>query len=77
MSEHSPVVRVELEFADGTVKRLVGPPAEAWMEDLNNVTAFHHIRTGNSAMSQDYKWEKVTQARRPRIDRFEDYEGTD
>jgi hypothetical protein len=64
---------VELEFADGSVKRLVGPPADAWMEDLNNVTAFHHIRTGNSAMSRDYQWEEVPGPR----EQFKHYEGTD
>ena len=60
MQPNSPVVRVLLEFADGTSKELVGPQADAWMEDLNSITAFHHVRTGNSAMSSDYQWRTPT-----------------
>lgn len=78
MSEDSPLVRVELEFADGSIRRLVGPPADAWLEDLNNITAFHHIRTGCSAMRQDYQWDEISpKAARRQKDPFADYEGTD
>lgn len=78
MADKGPLVRVELEYADGSVQRLTGPPADAWLEDLNNVTAFHHIRTGHSPMRTDYKWEHISpESTKRQKDPFADYEGTD
>lgn len=80
MTDQSPIVRVEFEYADGSIQRLTGPPAEAWLEDVNNVIAAAHIRYSRSQMG-DYPWEwtdRVSEDRKkdPRA-RFDDYDGTD
>ena len=56
MSDHGKIVRVEMEYADGAIQRLTGPPAEAWLEDINNVLAAAQIRYGQSQI-ETYPWQ--------------------
>lgn len=76
MDGQTPIVRVELEYADGSIQRLVGPPAEAWLEDVNNVVAAAHIRYSRSQMGE-YPWEHLMRPLNETRDRFKNYEGTD
>lgn len=79
MSSEAPLVRVEMEYADGTIQRLTGPPAEAWLEDVNSVIALASIRYGSPPLDK-YPWEwtdKKTEQTRADLDQFKDYEGTD
>ena len=57
MNTHGKIVRVELAYEDGSVQTLTGPPAEAWLEDVNNVLAFAQIRSGQPAIGTfPWKW---------------------
>ena len=56
MSDHGKIVRVEMEYADGAIQRLEGPPAEAWLEDMNSVLAAAQIRYGQSQI-EIYPWQ--------------------
>lgn len=76
MADKGPLVRVELEFADGSIQRLTGPPADAWLEDVNNIVALQHIRSGSKPLREDYKWEHLPGGSHP-LASFENYEGTD
>jgi hypothetical protein len=79
VTDKSQMVRVEFEYADGSIQRLIGPPAEAWLEDVNNVIALTHIRYGKGPMN-DYPWEwtdRISEDKRRDLGRFEGYEGTD
>jgi len=77
VTSKSPIVRVEFEYADGTIQRLTGPPAEAWLEDMNNVLAVTQIRSGQPR-AETYPWVWSTKADPPPPeDPFENYEGTD
>ena len=59
MDDHGKIVKVEMEYADGSVQRLVGPPAEAWLEDMNNVLAMSQIRCGQPQIeTYPWKWTK-------------------
>jgi len=71
--DKSPIVRVEFEYADGSIQRLSGPPAEAWLEDVNNVMATWQLRYGQRG--EIYPWEHFT--KRPWGNEFRNYEGTD
>lgn len=52
----SPVRRVEIEHADGTVKRATGDDAEAWVDAVDG--AFGSIRDGYQRPAVD--WEAWT-----------------
>jgi len=57
MSDHGKIVRVEMEYADGAVQRLEGPPAEAWLEDMDSVVTAAHIRYSRSPIGvYPWKW---------------------
>lgn len=43
MSSQSDCVRVEFEYADGTVKHLVGKDAKVWMEEANGAFALSQM----------------------------------
>lgn len=78
MADKSPMVRVEFEYADGTIQRLVGPPAEQWLDEINAVITFTQVRCGQRQIS-DFPWEwthKIDEDQGPN-DRFAGYEGTD
>ena len=50
------LVRVELEFADGTIKRLTGQDAERWLEKVNNVVVGVEPRLGCPQIPE-FPWE--------------------
>jgi hypothetical protein len=59
MNDHGKIVRVEMEYADGAIQRLEGPPAEAWLEDVDSVIAQAHIRYSKSPIeTYPWKWTK-------------------
>ena len=77
MDGQTPIVRVELEYADGSIQRLVGPPAEAWLEDVNNIIGAAHIRYSRSQMGvHPWEWSQ-RESSDGAMDRFENYDGLD
>ena len=73
----APLIRVEMEFADGTIRKLEGPPAAAWLEDVDNVVMAAHIRYGRTQI-ETYPWEETTKEKELEArDPFKNYEGTD
>jgi len=57
MKHESPIIKVEFEYADGRVQRLTGTPAQAWLEEVNNIIAQAHIRYSRAPMSEfDWEW---------------------
>ena len=49
------VVRVEFEYADGSIKKLTGDSAVTWLEDVCNVLAAAQLRYGRSQIAE-YPW---------------------
>lgn len=81
MMDKAPIVRVEFEYADGSIQRLTGPPAEAWLEDVNNVIALTHIRYSRSPIEEyPWEWSKRATEKKKKGDlrsSFDEYDGTD
>lgn len=71
----SPLVRVELEFADGKVQTLSGDAANAWLKNVNDILALSQFRSGSPQM-KEYPWEH-SETPPPKPDPFRHYEGTD
>lgn len=75
----SPLVRIEMEYADGTIQRLTGPPAEHWLKEVNDVIVFTTVRCGQQQIS-DYDWQwtdRKTVRKADELGKFDNYEGTD
>lgn len=51
------VVRVEIELADGTVKRLVGEAAARWEAECNKAVVSAYI---HGVKLPDFPWEVLT-----------------
>lgn len=51
-----PCVKVEMHFKSGRIQKLVGPAAEAWLKDVNNVATAAALRYGQSQMG-NHHWE--------------------
>jgi hypothetical protein len=55
VSEPSPIVRVEFEYADGRIQRLTGKDAERWLTEVNGVVGAAQLRYGQPQISE-YPW---------------------
>ena len=54
----STTARIEMEYADGRVVRLVGEAAEAWAEEYCDLLCIDLIRRGGNRLSGT-KWQEI------------------
>jgi len=51
----NPCIRVEFEYEDGTIQKLEGEAAEAWLKNANDVIVLSEVRGGLVPM-EDHPW---------------------
>lgn len=62
----STTVRIEMEYADGRVERLVGEAAEAWTEEFHNLLGIALIHPGGIRPSGP-KWQEISSSSGPDV----------
>ena len=77
MNYESPLVRVEFEYANGSIQFLTGESADAWLEDVNTaVTA-----SRSTGPLRNYQWEWINrsplQKKKLLAEWYENYDGLD
>jgi hypothetical protein len=65
MSEDPPLVRVELEYADGRVDRLVGPDAQKWFKAANGAASVSAAHGFDYFKNLGLKWETTQRGGAP------------
>lgn len=76
MSYESAIVRVELEYANGSIQRLTGEMAAAWLEAINKA-----VTASQDQVMVDYRWEwnnlPIFQRKKQIAEWYRNYDGMD
>lgn len=54
-TEEKRLIRLQMDFSDGTIQVLTGREAERWLKEANSFVAVQSLRTGGSEMTPK-KW---------------------
>lgn len=79
MDQQSRAVRIEFDYSDGSVQRLIGEAAERWLKEVNGVVmaaSFRYGRQGQSPLS-DFQWQTIRGGKKTLPCAFDNYGGTD